>query len=98
MTAVLGIAFVLAPLAAIGAWLYRRDRLRLLLMTGVLTAVAVWLGVVGIMLTGWRDLDGWIDCWRYCTAGQEAMKIAFWASPLAAFVLAIASMASLLRR
>lgn len=98
MLSVVAIGFVLAPLAAIGAWLYRRDQLRRLLMLLVLVAVGIWVGVIGLALTGWRDLDGAVDCWRYCSAEQEAVRVVFWASPLAALVLAITSVASLLRR
>lgn len=92
------IAVAVALVAAVAAWLFRRSRLRLLLMTAVLAAVGVWLGVIGIALTEWRDLDGAVDCWPHCSAEQNAMKVAFLASPLAALLFATASVASLLRR
>ena len=98
MLTVAMIAFVFAPLAAIGAWIYRRDRLRRVLMIGVLVAVGTWLVALGIALTGWRDIDGFVDCWPSCSTEQNAMKVAFWAGPFAALVLAFASVASLLRR
>jgi hypothetical protein len=98
MLTALTIALVVAPLSAIGAWLRRRDRLRVLLMTVVLAAVGLWLVLIGVALTGWRDLDGAIDCWPHCSTEQEAVKVVFWAAPLTALVFAVASVASLLRR
>ena len=98
MTAVLAIAFMVAPLAATGAWLYRRNRFRKLAMFVTLVSVGAWLAVIGVALTGWHDLDGAVDCWPHCSAGQNVVKVAFWALPLATLLFAIASVASLLRR
>jgi hypothetical protein len=96
--AALLVSFIVAPLASIGAWLVCRDRLRLTLMTGALLGAALWLGLIGLFLTGWRDIDGAIDCWRYCSASQQAAQIAFWLFPVVTVGLGLASTASLLLR
>jgi multisubunit Na+/H+ antiporter MnhC subunit len=98
MATMLAIAFMVAPLAAIGAWLYRRDRFRKVVMIAALVSVGAWLGMIGVALTGWRDLDGAVDCWPHCSAGQNAVKVLFWGLPLATLLFAIASVSSLLRR
>jgi hypothetical protein len=90
--------FVAAPLVSIAAWLVHRDRPRLVLMAGALTAVGLWLALIGLALTGWRDIDGAVDCWRHCDTAQQTAQTAFWLLPGAAIVFGFASAASLLLR
>ncbi|HYZ18488.1 MAG TPA: hypothetical protein VE615_02995 [Gaiellaceae bacterium] len=97
MGTVLVFALIVAPLASILAWVLRRDRLRLVLMVAVLAAAALWLVVIAVILTGWRDLDGFVDC-SACTTGQQATAVAFWVFPGLGLVLAFASTATLLLR
>lgn len=96
MTVLLTGAFVLVPFAVVGAWLLRRDRLRLVLMLTTLVVGAAWLGLIGVALTGYRDMDGALDCWPNCTALQETVRYGFWLLPGLALVVGLASVASLL--
>lgn len=96
MTSLLVGAFLLVPFAAVGAWLLRRDRLRLVLMWATLVVGATWLGLIGVALTGYRDMDGAIDCWPHCTPLQETVRYGFWLLPGLALVVGLASVASLL--
>jgi hypothetical protein len=96
MTTVLAAAFLVAPFAAVGAWLRRRSRLRFALMLAVLAVVALWLLVIGVALTGYRDMDGAVDCWPHCSGLQETVRWAFWLLPGAALVGAFLSVGSLL--
>ena len=96
MTSLLIGSLLLVPFAAIGAWLRRRDRLRLVLMLAILAFCAAWLALVGVALTGYRDMDGALDCWPHCTALQETVRYGFWLLPGFALVAGVVSVASLL--
>jgi hypothetical protein len=96
MTGLLVGAFLLVPFAVVAAWVLRRDRLRLVLMLATLVVCAAWLGLIGVALTGYRDMDGAVDCWPHCTTLQEAVRYGFWLLPGLALIVGVASVASLL--
>jgi len=41
---------------------YRSGRLLRTVMVGVLASFATLLAAIALELTGWKDVDGWIDC------------------------------------
>ena len=45
----------------------------------------VWIAGVLLMLTGWNDIDGWIDC-HDCNAWHDFGAFLFW-TPLILVVL-----------
>ena len=56
----------------------------------------VWLFFVWAHTMGWRDADGWIDCWPYCSAFHDFSRtVLFYAPPLAGLLLAFALVAAL---
>jgi hypothetical protein len=96
MTGLLIGSLLLVPFAAVGAWLLRRDRLRLVLMLTILALCAAWLALIGVALTGYRDMDGAVDCWPHCTALQETVRYGFWLLPGFALAGGVVSVASVL--
>lgn len=48
---------------AIGRRLGRTAPLALVSLCGVAVA---WIVGLAVMLNGWRDTDGWVDCYGYC--------------------------------
>lgn len=96
MSTLLVAVLLLAPFAAVGAWLRRRDRLRFVLMLTVLALAALWLVLIGVALTGYRDMDGAVDCWPHCSRLQETVRYGFWLLPGATILVCCASVGSLL--
>ena len=48
-------------------------------------SAVVWIAGVALMLTGWNDIDGWVDC-HGCSAWHEFGAFLFW-TPLILVVL-----------
>ena len=77
-------------LAAAGAVVALGRRLRATVRTAVaavLLAAAIWAAGVALMLTGWNDVDGWIDCHPHCHGWHRLGGSLFWFPP--AFVAAL---------
>jgi hypothetical protein len=80
-------AAIAATFVACVLWLGRRSRaLRRTALVGFLVAAAVWGLGIGLMSTGWKDVDGWIDCHDYCHGWHRLGGFLFW-TPLFAGVM-----------
>ena len=84
--------------AAVLAVGYRRGRLARTALLAAGTSLVVWAVAVGVMLTGWNDIDGWIDC-QDCHGWHELGALLFW-TPLvvAASLLAAAAITGVAQR
>jgi hypothetical protein len=69
---------------------------------GAVLAAGLWVGAVAVQSTGWHDVDGWVDCNRYCNGWHRFGVVTFWTPLVAGATLVIASAATvgvrLLRR
>ena len=60
----------------------------------VLVATAVWVAGVAVMLTGWNDIDGWIDCHPSCDGWHRVGGALFWFPPAFVAALLVVSLAA----
>lgn len=61
----------------------------------------IWAGGFALQLSGWRDVDGWVDCNRFCHGWHYVGALLFWAPPLTAaavLVTVLGVLAARLRR
>jgi hypothetical protein len=65
------LALVAGALAALVAGA-RRGRLASAALTAAAVVAGLWLLAVLATSTGWRDADGWVDCYPSCSALQDA--------------------------
>ena len=90
------LALVLA--AGVLAAGYLRGRVTRTAMLVAAIGAVVWIAGVLLMLTGWNDIDGWIDC-HDCNGWQQFGAFLFWTLLfLAAFVVAGGAIAGIARR
>ena len=92
------LVIVAATAAAVVAIGRRRRRLGRTALGALAGTVAVWLTGIALMLTGWKDVDGWIDCNQACHGWHEFGAILFWGPPLLAVVLVVVAIAAALAR
>ncbi|HEU5279052.1 MAG TPA: hypothetical protein VFU26_09135 [Gaiellaceae bacterium] len=59
---------------------------------------AIWVGVVALENTGWRDTDGWVDCNDYCNGWHRTGAVLFWTPLLAGVLLVLVLVGGLLAR
>jgi hypothetical protein len=64
--AIVATAFALAAVAV--AMGLRRDALVPVSLAALLPLAPIWAAGYAVMQTGWRDVDGWVDCYGYCHA------------------------------
>ena len=77
---------------------YLSGRLTKMTLVAGGVSLAVWVAGVPLMLTGWNDIDGWIDC-HDCNGWQQFGAFLFWTLLfLAAFVVAGGAIAGIARR
>jgi hypothetical protein len=94
------VAFLLvlaaAVLSATGVLVaaHRRGRLLPVALAGSLVVAAVWGLNLLAVATGWRDMDGFIDC-RDCTAGQHVAGTVFYVGFAVGAVFLTAALAAL---
>ena len=67
------------------------------LMSLVPAAVA-WTVGLALMLNGWRDTDGWVDCWRACHGWHWLGALWFFTPPLLAVELVVIAAVGVVRR
>ena len=92
-------AGVLVAVAGLLYWSLRKGRLLAAsLVLFALAAVAFGLAYAAVD-TGYRDADGSLDCYPYCTALQDATAFGLFLAPVVAVVAAFASvLGALVRR
>jgi hypothetical protein len=77
----LTVAILLAiSLLAVGDGLRRHTPSSALLAAAALAAL--WIFAVGAATFGWRDADGFIDCWPSCTNEHDAWKAILFYTPV----------------
>jgi len=77
----LTVAILLAiSLLAVGDGLRRHTPSSALLAATALAAL--WIFAVGAATFGWRDADGFIDCWPSCTNEHDAWKAILFYTPV----------------
>jgi hypothetical protein len=60
--------------------------------------IVVWGAAAGLIAAGVHDVDGFMDCWPGCTARQQVVGFAFFASPALLVVLLAGGLAAWLKR
>ena len=95
---VLGVLVAAAVVAVLVA-ASRRGRL-FVAAAGLVGALAVaWILAAVAVRTDYRDADGFVDCWPYCSTFQNTVGATLVYGPLTAvLVLAIAALLVVLRR
>jgi hypothetical protein len=76
---------------------HRRGRLLPVALAGTVVAAAVWGLNLLAVATGWRDMDGFVDC-RDCTAGQQVAGTVFYVGFAVGVVFLTAALAALAGR
>jgi hypothetical protein len=76
---------------------HRRGRLLPIALAGAAIAAAVWGVNLLAVATGWRDMDGFVDC-RDCTAGQHVAGTVFYVGFAVGVVFLTAALAALAAR
>ena len=66
----------IALVATIVLWRLRPGTLPLLIGAALVSSAYVAANVM--IATDYKDADGFVDCWPYCSGVQEAVKVAFW--------------------
>jgi uncharacterized membrane protein len=95
------VAFLLvlaaAVLSATGVLVaaHRRGRLLTAALAGIVVVAAVWGLNLLAVATGWRDMDGFVDC-RDCSAGQHVAGTVFYVGFAVGMVFLTAALAALL--
>jgi hypothetical protein len=84
---------VIGPLAAALIWLATRRRLALGVLGATVVLDAVWWIDVGLIARDYRDLDGFVDCYPYCTPEQNAAGVVVSYTPLVMAALLVGSLA-----
>ncbi len=84
-------ALVAAGLVFLLVSMSRRGRL-FLTATLLMGSLAVAWGLAAIAVrTDYRDADGFVDCWPYCSPFQDGVAITLLFGPLAAVLVVVAS-------
>ena len=91
---IIAIALVVAgPIAAAVVWLVTRRRLAL----GVFVVIAVldvlWWIDLWLIVRDYRDLDGFIDCYPYCSPEQKVAGVVIGYTPLVMAAVLVGSLA-----
>ena len=63
-------------------------------VAAVLLAAAIWAAGVALMLTGWKDIDGWIDCHPHCHGWHRLGGAIFWFPPALVAALLLVTLAA----
>jgi hypothetical protein len=89
--------------AAVVVLVVRTGRRRGTLLRSALAAVVAvavtWGLALALMSTGWKDVDGWIDCNDACHGWHYMGAFLFWTPPIAGLLLVlVAAYAALARR
>ena len=99
MSLVLLLVCVSAAAAAVVAVGRRRGATAPIAVVALVPVGVIWLVGLALMLQGWQDIDGWIDCHDSCHGWHRLGAVLFWGPPLLALVLvAIAIVAAVARR
>ena len=85
-----GIVFLGALLIS-AYWAYRRRRLGLTSVVGVVALAVAWSLAELAISTDWHDADGFADCFPSCSGVQRTVGFVFFSAPaaVALFVLAL---------
>jgi hypothetical protein len=71
-------------------------------VAAILAAAGVWAGGLALMLSGWRDVDGFVDCRPSCNGWHRLGGLLFLFPPafvaMLIVVAAVAAAASVRRR
>ncbi len=93
---ILGV-LVVVPLAVL--FIGRRHVHPLVAVIAALLYLGVaWVLAVLAVATDYRDADGFIDCWPYCSMLQDAVGKVLWVAPFAGLVVILAAVADFVVR
>jgi hypothetical protein len=73
---------VAGPIAAALIWLVTRRRLALGVLGAIVVLDALWWIDVALLARDYRDLDGFVDCYPYCSAEQKVAGVVVSYTPL----------------
>jgi hypothetical protein len=76
----------------------RRGRLVAALVVMLMALAASWSVAAIAVRADYRDADGFVDCWPYCSTFQDAIGGTLFYGPVAALVLLVAAGVLLVRR
>ena len=82
------LALVLAAVVLVAGH-RQRALLRVVLVALAVSAVA-WLAGLALTFTGWKDIDGWVDC-QDCHGWHHFGALLFWTPLSLTVVLAVAA-------
>ncbi|HEY4621920.1 MAG TPA: hypothetical protein VIG93_09485 [Gaiellaceae bacterium] len=92
----MGLVVALLALAGLASLLYvawRRRRLASTFIVVTIGSALLWGLAFAAIWTDYRDADGFVDCWPYCTAFQVAVASTFWYGPVMFLVLGVFAVA-----
>jgi hypothetical protein len=91
---IIGIALlVVSPIAAALIWLVTRRRLALGVLTATVVLEALWWIDVVLIARDYRDLDGLVDCYPYCSPEQKVAGVVVFYTPLVMAAVLVGSLA-----
>lgn len=94
------IVLVLVGAAAVAYAVVAIGRRRHVLVPGVVATLlivgGIWIAGYGLMGAGWRDLDGWVDCYPACNGWHRAGAALFVGPPAVAVFVVVAALLSML--
>jgi hypothetical protein len=76
----------------------RRGRLLAALVVILMALAASWAAAATAVRADYRDADGFVDCWPYCSTFQDVIGGTLFYGPVAALVLLVTAGMLLVRR
>ena len=86
---------IAAVFVAAVVWLgRRRGTLGRVTLAALAIVGVVWGLGIALMFTGWKDIDGWIDCHPHCHGWHRLGGSLFWFPPAFVAALLLVSLAA----
>jgi hypothetical protein len=86
-------AMILGPPLAVLAWAVRRSALWLGTAVIVVVLESAWWLDVALIARDYRDLDGLVDCYPYCSREQKVAAAVLFYTPVAMAIVVACSLA-----